>query len=254
MQLTILFAYALSFASLFSQLFADSVEFGLVAIRSGSVLQYGSIGPNEDGLLTVSSVPSSTGKITDDGYLLLDNTSYLSINENNQYVVVQDISCAVDGVSIKNGNIAFNKSFIAHKVDNVWILYTETQSTEDDIPIAIAAITSNGSFAPDFPESVPKKAKRVLAPTYQKRAENGTTGVSNSTSTTNSTTETNSTSTTNSTGSTNGTTPAVIPSTNTTSGTSNSTSSAAENGASSNKLSYANSAITFGCVLIAVLF
>ena len=142
---------------------ADSVEFDLLSIFSGSVLLYASISPNENNILQAGSNKYSTGVITDEGFFKIDNSSYVYINDNKQYAVTQNKDDAVSGFSIKNSNVNFKYPFAAHNQTNGWILYSENQSPKD-IGIAIGAITPNGSFAPDFPTYENKITTTTLSP------------------------------------------------------------------------------------------
>lgn len=142
---------------------ADSVEFNLLSIFSGSVLQYAAIGPNKDNILQVASYNHSTGVITDDGLFKINGNSYVYINEDKQYAVTENKCDAVSGFSIKNANVAFKYPFAAHNQTGGWFLYSEIQSPKD-IGIAIGAMTSNGTFAPDFPSSDSAITTTTLSP------------------------------------------------------------------------------------------
>ncbi|KAL6933730.1 uncharacterized protein HGUI_00091 [Hanseniaspora guilliermondii] len=142
---------------------ADSVPFTLLSIFSGSVLQYASIAPNEDNILQVASPNHSTGVITDEGFFKINNNTYVYINEKNQYAVSENKCDAVSGFSIKDANINFKYPFAAHNQTEGWILYSQNQSPQD-IGIAIAAITRNGSFAPDFNPNTTVSTTTTLSP------------------------------------------------------------------------------------------
>lgn len=151
MQLTFLFAVFLSFARLFSQVLADSVQFELIGVSTGNKFKFDTIGPNTDELLILGSTYPSMGKVTDDGFLKLNNTLFVSVNTKQQYSVVNTSRSAAKGFYIKHGNLLYNMPFIAHEQDGNWILYTTPQDKMKDLNISVAAVTTNGSFAPDFP-------------------------------------------------------------------------------------------------------
>lgn len=141
----------------------DSVQFSLLSIFSGSVLQYASIAPNEDNILQVVTPDHATGVITDEGFFKINNNTYVYINEKNQYAVSENKCDAISGFSIRDANINFKYPFAAHNQSEGWILYSQNQSPQD-IGIAIAAITKNGSFAPDFIPNATTVTTTTLSP------------------------------------------------------------------------------------------
>ncbi|CAI8499757.1 hypothetical protein ACO0OL_001615 [Hanseniaspora opuntiae] len=149
--------------SFFRKACADSVPFTLLSIFSGSVLQYASIAPNEDNILQVVTPNHSTGVITDEGFFKINNNTYVYINEKDQYAVSENKCDAISGFSIRDANINFKYPFAAHNQTEGWILYSQNQSPQD-IGIAIAAITSNGSFAPDFIPNTTTITTTTLSP------------------------------------------------------------------------------------------
>lgn len=174
MHQSIFFAVFVSFAKLISQVVADSVAFELigVSVRSEDKFKFDTIGPNNDELLILGSKYPSIGKVTDDGYLKLNNSLFVSVNTMEQYSLTNTSSQAAKGFYIKHGNLLNNASFIAHEQNGSWILYTMPQDKKKDLNISIAAVTSNGSFAPDFPFLNNSKTKSSQSSIYGSKTKN----------------------------------------------------------------------------------
>lgn len=145
---------------------ADSEEFGLISIRSGSALQYASVLINtdneSDGYYPINVGSDSDMNweyvITDEGHLVANDTYYWAIipNSDGQYGATKDSSKAVNGFSIADGNLASSKdySFEAVPDGSSWDLYSQNANgkngnTASNLGLALACYTTNG-FAADY--------------------------------------------------------------------------------------------------------
>lgn len=149
---------------------ADSQEFGIVTIDSGTALQYSSTlidtDSSTDGYYPIS-VGSSYNQpvweyvVDDQGHLVANGTYYWGIipNSDGQYGVTTDASKAIKGFSIEDGNLASSLGyyFIAVPDGSSWTLYSKNAegnngNTNNNLGLALAAYTSSG-FASDFTPS-----------------------------------------------------------------------------------------------------
>ena len=146
---------------------ADSQEFGLISIRSGSVLQYASVVLNIDGA-TDGYYPVRVGGksyddyvVDDEGRLVANGTYYWGLipDTDGQYGATTDSANAITGFSIKDGNLASadGYAFVAVPDGTAWDLYSENAAgtngnTNNNLGLALAAYTTSG-FASDFDPS-----------------------------------------------------------------------------------------------------
>ncbi|KAL6933797.1 hypothetical protein ACO0R3_001575 [Hanseniaspora guilliermondii] len=149
---------------------ADSQEFGIVTIDSGTALQYSSTlidtDSSTDGYYPIS-VGSSYNQpvweyvVDDQGHLVANGTYYWGIipNSDGQYGVTTDASKAIKGFSIEDGALASSLGyyFIAVPDGTSWTLYSKNAegnngNTKNNLGLALAAYTSSG-FASDFTPS-----------------------------------------------------------------------------------------------------
>ncbi|CAI4044678.1 Cwp1p SKDI_11G1190 [Saccharomyces kudriavzevii IFO 1802] len=137
---------------------ADSEEFGLVSIRSGSDLQYLSV-YSDDGTLKLGSGSSSSSSsssfgatITDDGKLKFDDGKY-AVVDNDGSLKEGSESDAATGFSIKDGHLNYKSSdgFYAIKKDSSYIF--SSKQSDDATGIAIRPTSKTGSVVPDFAPS-----------------------------------------------------------------------------------------------------
>ena len=105
------FSTALSVAlfALAKMVIADSEEFGLVSIRSGSDLQYLSVYSDNGTLKLGSGSGSFEATITDDGKLKFDDDKYAVVNEDGSFKEGSE-SDAATGFSIKDGHLNYKSS------------------------------------------------------------------------------------------------------------------------------------------------
>ncbi|CAI4046089.1 hypothetical protein SUVZ_11G1210 [Saccharomyces uvarum] len=145
------FSTALSVAllALAKMVVADSEEFGLLSIRSGSDLQYLSV-YSDNGTLKLGSGSNSLGAtVTDDGKLKFDDGKYAVVNDDGSFKEGSE-SDAATGFSIKDTHLNFKTSsgFYAVKDDSSYIFSSKQSS--DATGIAIRATGKTGSAVPDF--------------------------------------------------------------------------------------------------------
>ncbi|KAH3674318.1 hypothetical protein WICMUC_003390 [Wickerhamomyces mucosus] len=134
---------ALSFAALS---LADSQEFGLLVIRSGSQYQYASI-VDTDSTLQVGSSNAVDGVITDDGLFKLSDGSYVVIGSDS---ITVGSSKASNKFSISSGYLTYDDSQ-AFSIDSTsgHLLYKSQTGTG----IGLRATAKSGSAVPDFKPS-----------------------------------------------------------------------------------------------------
>lgn len=149
---------------------ADSQEFGILTIRSGSALQYSSAlidtASSIDGYYSISlgssyNQPVWEYVVDDQGHLVANGTYYWGIipDSDGQFGVTTDASKAINGFSIEDGNLASSVgySFVAVPDGSSWALYSKNAdgnngNTNNNLFVALAAYTSSG-FASDFTPS-----------------------------------------------------------------------------------------------------
>ncbi|AJP39943.1 AHL_G0032680.mRNA.1.CDS.1 [Saccharomyces cerevisiae] len=131
---------------------ADSEEFGLVSIRSGSDLQYLGVYSDNGTLKLGSSSGSFEATITDDGKLKFNDDKYAVVNEDGSFKEGSE-SDAATGFSIKDGHLNYKSSsgFYAIK-DNSSYIFSSKQS-DDATGIAIRPTGKTGSVVADFSPS-----------------------------------------------------------------------------------------------------
>ena len=147
---------------------ADSQEFGIISIRSGSALQYAGITLNIDGAtdgyypVRVGGRSYETYVVDDEGRLVANSTYYWGLipDTDGQYGATTDSANAITGFSIKDGNLASadGYAFVAVPDGTAWDLYSENAvgtngNTNNNLGLALAAYTTSG-FASDFEPSV----------------------------------------------------------------------------------------------------
>ncbi|CAI4034669.1 hypothetical protein SMKI_11G1180 [Saccharomyces mikatae IFO 1815] len=145
------FSTALSVAlfALAKVIVADSEEFGLVSIRSGSDLQYLGVYSDNGTLKLGSSSNSLDATITDDGKLKFNDDKYAVVNEDGSFKEGSESDAAI-GFSIKDGHLNYKSSsgFYAIKKDSSYIF--SSKQSDDATGIAIRPTSNTGSVAPDF--------------------------------------------------------------------------------------------------------
>ncbi|CAD6633114.1 XXYS1_4_G0006630.mRNA.1.CDS.1 [Saccharomyces cerevisiae] len=148
------FSTALSVAlfALAKMVIADSEEFGLVSIRSGSDLQYLSVYSDNGTLKLGSGSGSFEATITDDGKLKFDDDKYAVVNEDGSFKEGSE-SDAATGFSIKDGHLNYKSSsgFYAIKDGSSYIF--SSKQSDDATGIAIRPTSKSGSVATDFSPS-----------------------------------------------------------------------------------------------------
>lgn len=150
---------------------ADSQEFSIVSIDSGTALQYSTALIDTDSAtgdyfpITVGSAygkPSWVYVVDDQGHLVANGTYYWGIipNSEGQYGVTTDASKAVEGFSIVDGSIASAQgySFTAVPDGSSWDLYSTNSdgnngNTNNNLYLELAAFTSSGGYASDYEPS-----------------------------------------------------------------------------------------------------
>ncbi|OBA24962.1 hypothetical protein HANVADRAFT_54208 [Hanseniaspora valbyensis NRRL Y-1626] len=147
---------------------ADSQEFGLISIRSGSALQYAGITLNIDGAtdgyypVRVGGRSYETYVVDDEGRLVANSTYYWGLipDTDGQYGATTDSANAITGFSIEDGNLASadGYAFVAVPDGTAWDLYSANAvgnngNTNNNVGLALAAYTTSG-FASDFEPSV----------------------------------------------------------------------------------------------------
>ncbi|AJS49516.1 Cwp1p [Saccharomyces cerevisiae YJM1400] len=148
------FSTALSVAlfALAKMVIADSEEFGLVSIRSGSDLQYLSVYSDNGTLKLGSGSGSFEATITDDGKLKFDDDKYAVVNEDGSFKEGSE-SDAATGFSIKDGHLNYKSSsgFYAIKDGSSYIF--SSKQSDDATGVAIRPTIKSGSVAADFSPS-----------------------------------------------------------------------------------------------------
>lgn len=148
------FSTALSVAlfALAKMVIADSEEFGLVSVRSGSDLQYLSVYSDNGTLKLGSGSGSFEATITDDGKLKFDDDKYAVVNEDGSFKEGSE-SDAATGFSIKDGHLNYKSSsgFYAIKDGSSYIF--SSKQSDDATGVAIRPTSKSGSVAADFSPS-----------------------------------------------------------------------------------------------------
>ena len=148
------FSTALSVAlfALAKMVIANSEEFGLVSIRSGSDLQYLSVYSDNGTLKLGSGSGSFEATITDDGKLKFDDDKYAVVNEDGSFKEGSE-SDAATGFSIKDGHLNYKSSsgFYAIKDGSSYIF--SSKQSDDATGVAIRPTSKSGSVAADFSPS-----------------------------------------------------------------------------------------------------
>ncbi|EJS42970.1 cwp1p [Saccharomyces arboricola H-6] len=145
------FSTALSVAlfALAKMVVADSEEFGLISIRSGSDLQYLSVYSDSGALKLGSGSNSFAATVTDDGKLKFDDGTYAVVNDDGSFKEGSENDAAT-GFSIKDGNLNYKSSsgFYAVKDDSSYIF--SSKQSDNATGVAIRATSKTGSVVPDF--------------------------------------------------------------------------------------------------------
>lgn len=148
------FSTALSVAllALAKMVVADSEEFGLLSIRSGSDLQYLSVYSDNGTLKLGSGSNFISATVTDDGKLKFDDGKYAVVNDDGSFKEGSE-SDAATGFSVKDTNLSYKASFgfYAIKEDSSYIF--SSKQSGDATGIVIRATGKTGSAIPDFPPS-----------------------------------------------------------------------------------------------------
>lgn len=148
------FSTALSVAllALAKMVAADSEEFGLLSIRSGSDLQYLSVYSDNGALKLGGGSNSLSATVTDDGKLKFDDGKYAVVSDDGSLKEGSE-SDATTGFSIKNSYLNYKTSsgFYAVK-DGSSYIFSSKQSS-DATGIAIRPTSKTGSVVPDFSPS-----------------------------------------------------------------------------------------------------
>ncbi|KAL6928946.1 hypothetical protein ACO0SA_002280 [Hanseniaspora valbyensis] len=174
---------------------ADSQEFSLISIRSGSVLQYASVVLNVDGA-TDGYYPVRVGGksyddyvVDDEGRLVANGTYYWGLipDTDGQYGATTDSANAITGFSIKDGNLASadGYAFVAVPDGTAWDLYSENAdgtngNTNNNLGLALAAYTTSG-FASDFDPSESSDSTTTATTTTSTSASETTTSAAETT-------------------------------------------------------------------------
>ena len=167
---------------------ANSAEFGLISIRSGSqVHMLGAFLDTTDETFYIGSTymaPSTEtlleGVVTDAGLLRLKDGSYAYFS-NNAMMDTKDLSKAVKGFSIKNGHLAFDDSesfYVTPANSNYKINYGSTQAS-DAIYIALRTTDSSGQMISDFTPVTTNNATNDTTTTTIDFNENAAMGLHN---------------------------------------------------------------------------
>ncbi|CAI4045108.1 hypothetical protein N7582_003439 [Saccharomyces uvarum] len=148
------FSTALSVAllALAKMVAADSEEFGLLSIRSGTDLQYLSVYSDNGTLKLGSGSNFISATVTDDGKLKFDDGKYAVVNDDGSFKEGSE-SDAATGFSVKDTNLSYKASFgfYAIKEDSSYIF--SSKQSGDATGIVIRATGKTGSAIPDFPPS-----------------------------------------------------------------------------------------------------
>ncbi|KAL6928948.1 hypothetical protein ACO0SA_002282 [Hanseniaspora valbyensis] len=177
---------------------ADSQEFGLISIRSGSALQYAGITLNIDGAtdgyypVRVGGRSYETYVVDDEGRLVANSTYYWGLipDTDGQYGATTDSANAITGFSIEDGNLASadGYAFVAVPDGTAWDLYSENAdgnngNTNNNLGLALAAYTTSG-FASDFEPSVSTDSSNTTTSETSSTYETTTLAPSENTTTT----------------------------------------------------------------------
>lgn len=145
-------AFSVTLLALAKLIVADSEQFGLVSIRSGSNLQYASVYYQDDKLYVGSGSDSLGGTVTDAGKLKLTDDKFAVVNSDGSIGEGSED----DGTakfSIKNGHLAYNNidGFYAIPTDSKYVL--SVTRSDDSTGIALKAMGSGGQSVADFTPS-----------------------------------------------------------------------------------------------------
>lgn len=150
---SIISASILAFSSLVN---ADSEDFGLIAIRSGSDLQYAGIF-SQNGTLYFGHVGNSSlsGRINDCGQLVLADNSSVVINNDGSLEESDDLKKATDGFAIQDGHLLYkqdNDEFFAvpQAHDSSIYLVSTKRNGNESLSVVIRAQGYSGDVAHDF--------------------------------------------------------------------------------------------------------
>ncbi|CCH59385.1 hypothetical protein TBLA_0B05570 [Henningerozyma blattae CBS 6284] len=87
---------------------ADSMEFGLLAIKSGSSTKYANVYSDNGKLYFGSTDSALTAVVTDSGKLKLSNKKYVIVDRNGLWSETKDFKKASFGFAIQNGCLTYS--------------------------------------------------------------------------------------------------------------------------------------------------
>ncbi|KAH3685758.1 hypothetical protein WICPIJ_003277 [Wickerhamomyces pijperi] len=140
-----MFSKTLLALSLASLAIADSVEFGLITIRSGSAYHLLSIYPKDGELVAGSTDVSNNFVVTDAGELKL-------VNDGTFAAVASDNTIKFGSTDpstkffLQDGYLQYDTTSVGFSVDTSYQLLTGSSGTG----VALRTVTKGGSVAPDF--------------------------------------------------------------------------------------------------------
>ncbi|QLG72638.1 hypothetical protein HG535_0D03460 [Zygotorulaspora mrakii] len=133
---------------------ADSDPFGMIAIRSGSDLQYASVFAQNSTLYFGHVANSSfSGIVTDCGQLKLSDDSYVSIANSGELQEVKGSASATDGFAIQDGHLTFKSGqeiFYAIPQSPSAYLVSAQNHGNESLGVIIRAQGFSGSVVSDF--------------------------------------------------------------------------------------------------------
>lgn len=144
--------FSVALLALAKLIVADSEQFGLITIRSGSSLQYASVYLDDNKLYLGSGGDSLGGTVTDAGKLKLTDGKYAVVNSDGSIGEGSEDE-GTGNFSIKDGYLAYDdkNGFNAISQDSKYLL--SVSSAEGSTGVALKAIGSGSQSVPDFTPS-----------------------------------------------------------------------------------------------------
>lgn len=99
---------------------ADSMEFGLLAIKSGPITKYANVYSENGNLFFGSSDKSLTGIVTDAGKLKLSNENFVVVSKEGHWSETNDVKKATPGFAVQNGYLTFTGTDSFYAVKKGW--------------------------------------------------------------------------------------------------------------------------------------
>lgn len=149
---------------------ADSGEFSMVAIASGSKIQYDTARVANGAIVlgdSTSASPEARAVVTDAGLLRIDNSSYAQLDSSKAWKLTTDPAQATRGFSLKGSRvlIGLNSGFYATPAGPEGEYAVSSASSAGAIQFVFRATDASGYSMPNFaPSEARSNAANKAAP------------------------------------------------------------------------------------------